>query len=80
MKFYPNEKGGAMLKGGSTQCFEVVLTPELEVLAILMGGGGAKSFHLLKGEARKDLPHLKREKQKVSDPRFSHFVVAPPPN
>ena len=30
----------AMLKEGGTQSFEVVLTQELEVLAILMGGGG----------------------------------------
>ena len=35
-----------MLKGGTTS-FEVVLTRELEVLAILKGG--AKSFHPLKG-------------------------------
>ena len=37
-----------MLKsgGGRTKNFEVVLTQELEVLAIVMGGGGAKSFHL----------------------------------
>ena len=43
MKFYPYEKvGGAenvlvMLKGGTTS-FEVVLTREREVLAILIGG------------------------------------------
>ena len=45
MKFYPYEKGGGevqvMLKGGGgTNSFEVVLTRELEVLAILIGGGG----------------------------------------
>ena len=51
-KFYPYKKGegaekiSAMLKGGTTS-FEVVLTRELEVLAILKGG--AKSFHPLKG-------------------------------
>ena len=51
MKFYPYERVGgsqevlAMLKGRHS--FEIVLTPELKVLAILMGG--AKSFHLLKG-------------------------------
>ena len=52
MKFYPYKKGGGgekvgMLKGG-TQSFEVVLTRELEVLAIVMGG--TTSIHPLKGE------------------------------
>ena len=56
MKFYPCEKGGggaekvlAMLKPsltssvkGGTKRFEVVLTGELEALAILMGGGRLK--------------------------------------
>ena len=48
MKFYLYEKGKgaekvlAMLKGEGTQSFEVVLTQELEVLAILMGGGELK--------------------------------------
>ena len=37
-----------MLKGVTTS-FEVVLTRDLEVLAILMRGGGATSFHPLKG-------------------------------
>ena len=43
----PLQKGGgaekvlAMLKGG-TKSFEVVLTRELEVLAIVMGGGRKK--------------------------------------
>ena len=32
----------AMLKGGGTTSFEVVLTRELEVLAIVMGGGAQK--------------------------------------
>ena len=43
------EKVLAMLKGGGggTTSFEIVLTQELEVLAILLGG--AKSFHPLKG-------------------------------
>ena len=46
MKFYPYKKGGgvekvlALLKGRDTKSFEVVLKQELEVLAILMGGGG----------------------------------------
>ena len=45
VKFYP------VLKGGATQSSEVILTPELEVLAIMMGWGGGqqKSFHPLKG-------------------------------
>ena len=41
-------KGG----GGGTTRFEVVLTRELEVLAIVMGeggGGDAESFHPLRG-------------------------------
>ena len=53
--------------GGQQSCscaegtisFEVVLTWELEVLAIVMwGGGGAKSFHPLKGGPREVLPCL----------------------
>ena len=39
------EKVLAMLKWGrGTTSFEVVLTWELEVLAIVMGGGGAKGL------------------------------------
>ena len=47
MKFYPYKKWGgggraervlAMLKGGDTKSFAVVLTWELEILAILIGG------------------------------------------
>ena len=40
MRFYPYKKGGevAMLKGGGHKSFEVVLTWELEVLAIGVGG------------------------------------------
>ena len=30
--------------GGATKSFEVVLTWDLEVLAIVMGGGGRKAF------------------------------------
>ena len=43
MKFYPYTKWGgggkvlAMLKGGGTKCFEVVLIWELEVLVKVMG-------------------------------------------
>ena len=47
-----------MLKGG-TKSFGVVFTGYLEVLAILKGGRGTKSFHALKGEgAQKVLPCL----------------------
>ena len=49
MKFYPYKRGGerkkglAVLKGGGgTTSFEVVLTWEFEVLAIVMGGGTQK--------------------------------------
>ena len=56
-KFYPY-KVLAMLKW-DTNSFEVVLTQELEVLAILKvcvwGGGGAKRFHPLKGRVPKVL-------------------------
>ena len=51
MIFDPYKKGGgaeqvlAMLKGGGTKSFEVVLTRELEVFSILMEG--AKCFHPL---------------------------------
>ena len=69
MKFYPYEKGGsgkvlAMLKGGGgTKSFKVVLTPKLEILAIVMRGrkkfppfksGGRKKFYpVLRGGGRK---------------------------
>ena len=58
-----------MLKAGGIQSFEVVLSRELEVLAILMGGGGGgeKSFHSLKGGCEKFYP-VSRRAQKVSDP------------
>ena len=42
VKFYPHKTKG----GGGTTCFEVGFTRELEVLAILMGGG-VKSFEKL---------------------------------
>ena len=45
---------------------------EIDVLAIMMGGGGS-----LKGRAQKGLPCLELRgwgMQKVLDPRFSHFV------
>ena len=44
------------------------LSLKLEVLAIVMEGGGAKSFHHLKGGAQKVLPCLEVGGQKVSDP------------
>ena len=42
------KKGGAVLKGGggTTSC-EVVLTWELEILAIVIGGGGAQKVSTL---------------------------------
>ena len=52
MKFYPYKKSGAkkVKGGGGAIRFEVVLTPELEVLAILHGGrGSAKSSRPFKG-------------------------------
>ena len=54
----PPKKGGAkkvlaMLKGGTTS-FEVVLTQDLEVLAIL--NGGAKSVHSIKRGRKKFYP------------------------
>ena len=59
MKFYPYKRGGgerkkvlAVLKGGGTKSFEVVLTWELEVLAIAMGGGGRKMFPSFKVRLR----------------------------
>ena len=59
MKFYPYKKGArksfshAEGEGGTTS-FEVIITRELEVLAIVMGG--TKSFQPLKGRAQKVLP------------------------
>ena len=44
---------------GDTKGFKVVLTQELEVLPILIGGGGrTKYFHPLKGVASTVLPCL----------------------
>ena len=90
VKFYPYTKGGggqillAMLKwggGGCTQSFEGVLTWELKVLAIVMGG--VKSFHLLKGGGgtQKVLPSIVGGGggQNVSDLQSSCFVAPPPP-
>ena len=75
------EEGGG---GGGGTSFEVVLTWELEVLAIL--NGGTTSFHPLKGgwgAIRFTLSRWGREggggRKKHSDPQFSHFVVLPLP-
>ena len=72
------EKALAMLKGvaGGTTSVEVVLTRELEVLAILMEEG-TKSFHLLKGATRKDLPCLEGERKKFLTRDFP--FCSPPP-
>ena len=55
MKFYPYKRKGSRFffslaeGGGGTKSCEVVLTWELEILAIVIGGGGrAKSFHPLR--------------------------------
>ena len=89
MKFYAYkkreaEKVVAILRGGwgwgerGRKRFEVVLTRELEVLAILMTG--CKTFPPFKRGARKVLPCLERVAQKVLDLRFSNFVAPPPRN
>ena len=56
VKLYSYKRGAgeenvlAMLKGGGwSRAFEVVLTRVLEVLAILIGGEGAKGFNPFKG-------------------------------
>ena len=83
MKFHPYKKGGgaqkvlAMLNGGGIQSFEVVLTLELVVLAILKGS--ANKFSLFRNGGReKFYPFLKRwgggGTQKATDPGFSHFI------
>ena len=59
----PLRKGGAekvlaMLKGG-TKNIGLVFTRLLEVLAILKGEGGTKSFHSLKGGQNKLYPVLR---------------------
>ena len=52
--------------GGGTKSFEVVLTLELEVLAIVIGGGG--SFHRLKGGVQQVLPRLENKFRTCSPP------------
>ena len=66
-----------MLKGG-TKSFEVVLTRELEVLAIVMGG--RKKFPPFKRHGTRSFTLSGGGAQKVYDPRFSHFVAPPPHN
>ena len=67
-----------MLKGRGHTCFEVVLTWELEDLAILKGG--ATSFNSLKGGGGV-LPCIGGGRsQTVLNPQFSHFVCPPPHN
>ena len=51
MKFYPYKRKGEQIffcraegGGGVTKSCEVVLTWELEILAIVIGGGGRKKF------------------------------------
>ena len=88
MKLYPYERGGGGMwsfshaegGGGRTQSFGVVFTCKLKVLAILMGG--TKSFLSLKGRTNTFYSVLRGGGgvQKVSDPRFPHFVNPPPCN
>ena len=77
-----DRKSFSIAEGGGGHSFWVVLTQQLEVLAILIeGGGGAETFHSLKGGgARKVLPCLDWGTQHVSAPRFFHFVDPPPRN
>ena len=76
VKFYPYKKSGAeqvlaILKGGGgPHNFEVVLTWELKILAIVMGWGHRQVLPCLEGWGGG---------QKVSDPRCFHFVAPPPP-
>ena len=68
VKFYPCKEGGGGLwkslshaeRGRGTTSFEVVLTRELEVLAIVMGGGVRKKCPPFKrGGGHKVLPCLR---------------------
>ena len=70
------EEGG----GGWTKCVGVVLTWELEVLAILKGGVRSQSFDPLKGGGVNSftLSCGARGGGGVTGPRFSPFVAPPP--
>ena len=54
--------------GGAQTGFEILLTQELEVLAIVMAGGRKKCYPVFRGGGGA---------QNVSDPRFSYFVAPP---
>ena len=80
----PLPKGGSRnssfshAEAGGTQGFEVVLTWELEVLAILMGG--TTSFHPLKGGGRKRFyPVLRGGAQTSFGPTVFPFCSPPSP-
>ena len=67
--------------GGGTQSFRVVLTRELEVLAILEDGGANTPFKRHRGMCERFNPVLGGRVQKDSDPQFSHyFCNLPPPH
>ena len=83
MKLYPYKKGMrkmlyiAMPNQVANKGFEVVLTRELEVLAILVGGGGVKDFHWLEEGG---INHFTLSSGgDVSDRQFSHFLALPSP-
>ena len=79
MKFYPYERGGgaekvlAKLKGGGGH-------KKFRGSFSHIVGGGREKFPLFKrgGGRQKFYPVLRGGAQKVSDPRFSHFVAPPP--
>ena len=79
MKFYPYEKGGrksfSHSEGGAQKVLGLFLRGSLKFKPYCRGG--ALSFHSLKWGARKVLPCREGGAQKVSDPRFSHFVAPP---
>ena len=64
-------------EGGAQKVLGSFLRGSLNFSHIVGGGGGTKSFHHLK-EGKKFYPVLRGGLQKVSDPRFSHFVAPPP--
>ena len=90
MKYYRYKKGARKSVShaeevmgvweGGTNSFEipVVLTQELEVIAILKGGGG-QNVSTLKGRRKKITLSRGGWAQKVSNPQCSHFVAPPLP-